>query len=190
MDLPMIAPSLPPSTPPASSSFIATSASPAMSYSRISPAYYDSHPPPREDPPVYVKQEHQADSTIAYEAPDQIHTRKDSQYSSQGTFNAGPSEPLPGIHSFTQGPASTYVPEPTAYKPIFSPPVQHSPSMPSASSPKSPYGNDQQTVMMSPNVMLPPIQPRFSAAAMPAMLTSMFAATRQESRPNGSSPER
>lgn len=186
----------PPRTSPAPSPYIAASPNPAPPSSRVSPAYHEA-PHPNDEPQAFVEQEQQSDHFMASESPDRSHLRKDSHLGSQGTQNSPHMEKLPPISSFQMPSSLAQIPTTTGYGPILPRPSQmkHSPPMNCASSPQSPYhsgainGNDRQTVMMSPNTMLRPLQPPFSITTVPTMLTSIFNDHRPQSRPNGSPPE-
>jgi hypothetical protein len=178
-----------PSTPPAPSPMRA-SASPAISSSHVSPASYEEPIARDELQRVFVKQEQLVDEA-GIDAPS--HLRKDSHVAHQSPPKEQPLDTLPPISSFQPSASLAQIPSSAPYNPILPFPAMHHSSPPTnwAASPQSPYassmlnGNDQQTVMMSPNVL----HPTLSIGPNRAYFSSSFHDGRPSSKPGPSSPE-
>jgi hypothetical protein len=182
-----------PITPPGPSPRMATSVSPAISSSRVSPASYDELLA-RDDPEVYIKQEQHTDGTLV-DSLDRSHLRKDSHFATHTIpKEQQPQDKLPPFSSFQPSASLAQVPSSAAYGPILPrPSIHNSPSANSSSSPQSPYatsipnGNDQQTVMMSPSVLHPPLSIGPRPTTFPT--SSFFHDSWSSSRPSPSSPD-
>lgn len=173
---------------------IANSASPAArSSSRASPASYDGRSTYNESP-IYVKQEPYTDELME-DLQDRAHLRKDSQQTVQSVKDQM-QDRLPPLYALHGNANLAEVPVSKPYSQAMFPQstVLPSPSSNSASSPQTPYasssllnGHDQQTVMMSPSVLHPPLSVGPGAASfLPAMFHDSSRPTSQQSP---SSPE-
>ncbi|KIW09518.1 uncharacterized protein PV09_00394 [Verruconis gallopava] len=177
-------PSNAPSTPPAPSSRVGSSTSPTTS-ARVSPASYEEIT--TRDDKVYVKQEQSADM-METDSQDRFHYRKDSHLGSQSAPNGRSPDVLPPMQD-PAGEPLAQIPNAAPYSLIF---LQNSPPTNVASNTRSPYGNEQQTVMMSPNMHHhPTLHPPLSLGPGPTNFSpaSVFYDYRPPSRTNGSQPQ-
>jgi hypothetical protein len=196
-----------PSSPATSSSYVAAATIATPYFDPISSAYTPAPQPPQtpwtpyDEQQVQIKEEQQPDHSPMFDSLDRVaHLRHDSHLGSHVTSQEAPFEnKLPPIAAWHQNSAPlAQVPSTSSYSPILPRPVSYhtSPSRDLASSPPTQYhsgsmdGNDHQTVLLSQNSILQPLQPplNFSNHTMPALLTSLFA--RPQSRARGSSPDR